>query len=126
MFGGVIRVRLVVVAACICFAMLISCDSGGGVGSAALGTYTLTSGGALCGKDRLNTVLAYRALENHDMAGAQGLVSRGEVELLDSGTTVHAFYQDGELSDVTVTSGASLGKDCWMPTKMLGTRTGDR
>jgi hypothetical protein len=106
--------------------MLLSCDSGGGTGSATLGTYTLTSGGALCGKDRLSTAYAYKALENNDKAGALGLVSRGEVELLESGTTVHAFYQDGELSDVTVTSGSSLGKDCWMPTKMLGTRTEGR
>lgn len=83
-------------------------------------TYTLGSGGALCGKEKLETALAYRAVQNGDKAGALGLVARGEVDYLEPGTTVHAFSVDGEFSGVSVTSGTNLGKQCWVPTKMLG------
>jgi len=84
------------------------------------GTYTLGSGGALCGKKELETALAYKAVHDGDKAGALGLVARGDVDYLEPSTTVHAFSESGELVAVTVTSGTSLGKTCWMPTKMLG------
>lgn len=144
------KVRLLIVAACI-FAMLISCNSGGTPAQPAgtaqnapaappsvpsqppaspatraapttSGAYTLGSGGALCGKEKLETALAYRAIQSGDKAGVVGLVARGEVDYLEAETTVRAFSEDGELSRVSVTSGTDLGKQCWMPTKMLGTR----
>jgi len=110
------------VAACICLAALSSCDSGGGAGSGTPATYTLGSGGALCGKEKLETALAYKAIQDGDKAGVAGLVARGDADYLESGTAVHAFAEDGELSRVSVTSGTDLGKQCWIPTKMLGTR----
>lgn len=84
------------------------------------GTYTLGSGGALCGKKELETALAYKAVHDGDKAGALGLVARGDVDYLEPGTTVDALSEYGELVAVTVMSGTSLGKTCWMPTKMLG------
>jgi hypothetical protein len=92
--------------------------------SAVPATYTLGSGGALCGKKELETALAYKAIHDGDKVGALSLVARGEVDYLVAGTTVHAFTESGELVAVTVESGTSLGKTCWMPTKMLGTRNG--
>jgi hypothetical protein len=144
------KVQLLILTACI-LAMLISCNSGrtpaqpagtpqnapaappsappqppGGPATRAApatpGTYTLGSGGALCGKEKLETALAYRAVQSGDKAGVVGLVARGEVDYLEAETTVHAFSEDGEFSRVSVTSGTDLGKQCWMPTKMLGTR----
>ena len=76
----------------------------------------------MCGKEKLETALAYKAIQDGDKAGVAGLVARGDVDYLESGTTVHAFAEDGEFSRVSVTSGTDLGKQCWMPTKMLGTR----
>jgi hypothetical protein len=62
------------------------------------GTYTLGSGGALCGKEKLETALAYKAVHSGDKAGALGLVARGDVNYLEAGTTVRAFSEDGEFS----------------------------
>jgi hypothetical protein len=86
------------------------------------GTYTLGSGGALCGQEKFETALAYKAAQNGDKAGVLGLFARGEVDYLESGTTVDALSQDGEFSRVSVASGTSLGKHCWIPTEMLGRR----
>lgn len=86
------------------------------------GTYSLGSGGALCGKDQLQTLLVYQAVEKGDKAGAIGSVASGEVDYLEPGTTVHAYAEDRGLAAVSVTAGTSLGKQCWMPTKMLGVR----
>ena len=85
--------------------------------------YTLGSG-ALCGKEELPTALAYQALQGGDNAGVVGLVSRGEVDFLKAGTTVDVFYdgRDGGLSKVSVTSGLSLGKACWIPARLLTAR----
>jgi len=54
-----------------------------------------------------------------DKAGVFGLASRGAVDFLEAGTTVHAFSQEGELTTVSVMSGGNLGKQCWIPTKLL-------
>jgi hypothetical protein len=92
-------------------------------GPATPGTYTLGSGGALCGKKELEIALAYRAVQNGDKDGALSLVARGDVDYLEPGTTVHAFSESGELVAVTVMSGTNLAKTCWMPTAVLGARS---
>jgi hypothetical protein len=65
-------------------------------------------------------MLAYQAIQKDDKAGVLGLASQGEVNYLEAGTTVEAFYVEGSLSMVSVQSGTFLGKDCWIPTKLLG------
>jgi hypothetical protein len=87
-------------------------------------SYTLGRAGALCGKEELATVLAYQALQRGDNAGVVGLASRGEVDYLEAGTTVDVFYYggDGGLSKVSVTSGSSLSKQCWIPARLLTAR----
>jgi hypothetical protein len=81
--------------------------------------HTLGHAGALCGEEELPTMDAYAAVRNGDDAGVAGLVSRGKVAFLKPGTVVRASSERDGLTYVRVMSGASLGKYCYIPTRVL-------
>lgn len=84
------------------------------------GTYTIGHAGALCAKEEVTALLAYRALRNSDEAALESLVGRGELKSLKSGDVVDAFVRDGEWAKVSVQSGSAIANDCWLPYKLLG------
>jgi hypothetical protein len=95
---------------------LVSCASE----SSRVVEHTLGHAGALCGEDQLPTMQAYDAVRKGDKKGAMGLMSRGEVNFLKPGTIVRgSSRRDDGWTFVSVASGASLGKYCWIPTNVL-------
>src|SRR5256885_3224420 len=82
--------------------------------------HTLGHPGALCGEDQLPTMQAYHAVREGYTEGAAVLMSRGKVDFLKSGTIVRGYpHRDDGWTIVSVASGASPGKYCWIPTNVL-------